>query len=270
MADPPIQLDASVLTPGETFFAPDVGERRRRALEQMTGPKGMDDLDPKGPSGHAYAVGTSTRLTSNFRRTHQKAAMDVTPQEVIDVLNEAGVKSWVLMGYHGYGGYMPDPRATQDVDVLIRHSERKRAKKAIAARWPQLVVRELEQVIRFMDPNNLDVDGRPKPVVDLMLPWATFHQVILKECVFVDDATQHRLPTLEAALVSKYAAMISRYRDMEKKNYDAGDFRRMVKANYEKIKRSDLRRLADLIYQGGGDEIEGLVESAKKGEPFTI
>jgi hypothetical protein len=270
MADPQTQLDDLTASAVEPFFSPEVLERRRRALEQMTGPKGMDDLDPKGPSGHAYAIAKSTRLTSDYRRTYRKAAVDVTPQEVIDVLNEAGVKQWVLMGYHGYGGYMPDPRATKDVDVLVRHSERKRAKRAIAARWPQLVVRELEQVIRFMDPNNLDANGRAKPVVDLMLPWATFHQVILKECVVVDDVTRHRLPTLEAALVSKYAAMISRYRDIEKKDYDAGDFRRMVKANYEKIKRGDLRRLADLIYTGGGDEIERLVESAKKGEPFTI
>jgi hypothetical protein len=64
--------------------------------------------------------------------------------------------------------------------------------------------------------------------------------------------------------------MISRYRDIEKKNYDAGDFRRLVKANYTKINRDDLRRLAELVYEGGGDEIERLVESAKRGEPFTI
>lgn len=51
--------------------------------------------------------------------------MDITPQQVIDVFNAAGVKSWVLMGLHGYVGYMPQPRATQDVDVMVRHSERK-------------------------------------------------------------------------------------------------------------------------------------------------
>lgn len=121
-----------------------------------------------------------------------------------------------------------------------------------------------------MDPNDLDHEGKPKPVIDLMLPWATFHQVILKEYVVVDQATQHRRPTLEAALVSKYAAMISIWRDQRKKKYDAADFCSLVEANYEKINREDLRRLADLIYEGGGDEIERLVESAQKGEPFTI
>lgn len=129
MADLSPQLDAPTEAPGDAFVSPEALERRRRALEQMTGPKGMDDLDPKGPSGHAYAIATSTRLTSDFRRTYRKAAVDVTPQEVIDVLNEAGAKQWVLMGLHGYIGYMPDPRATQDVYVMVRHSERKRPKR---------------------------------------------------------------------------------------------------------------------------------------------
>ncbi len=51
--------------------------------------------------------------------------MDIAPQDVIDVLVAAGVKNWVLMGLHGYVGYLPSPRATQDVDVLVPHEEHK-------------------------------------------------------------------------------------------------------------------------------------------------
>lgn len=64
-------------------------------------------------SGHAYGIGVSTRLTSYYRQTHRKQAVDVTRSEVIDCLVEAGVKNWVLMGLHGYVGYLPMPRATQ-------------------------------------------------------------------------------------------------------------------------------------------------------------
>ena len=144
--------------------------------------------------------------------------MDITPQDVIDALIAGGVKDWVLMGLHGYVGYMPDPRATQDVDVMVGYNSRARAKKAILMRWPTLVVRELSQVTRFADPADLDASGQPKQVVDLMHPYSPFQDLILKEYVFVDEKTQHRLPTLEAALASKYAAIISPYRDREKKN----------------------------------------------------
>lgn len=131
------------------------------------------------------------------------------------------------------------------------------------------MIRELEQVIRFLDPNDLDLNGRPKAVVALMLPWSEFQQVILKEHVFVHEATGHWLPTLEAALVSKYA-MISLYRDREKKEYDAGDFRRLVRANYDRIDRPAVRRLADLIWKGAADEIERFIEIAPTDAPFPI
>ena len=270
MADAPHTTDPATASGMSDFFTPAYLENRRRELAKNPEPWGMDELDPQGPSGHAYAIRKSTWLTSDFRQTYRKDAVDITPQQVIDVLNAAGVKSWVLIGLHGYVGYMPQPRATQDVDVMVRHNKRKRARKAIAAQWPQLQIREMEQVIRFLDPNDLDPSGRPKAVVDLMLPWSEFQQVILKEHVFVGEATGHRLPTLEAALVSKYAAMISLYRDREKKEYDAGDFRRLVRANYDRIDRPAVRRLADLIWKGADDEIDRFIELAPTDAPFPV
>jgi len=104
-----------------------------------------------------------------------------------------------------------------------------------------------------MDPSDLDHEGNPKPVVDLMHPWSPFQKLILKEYVIVDPGTQHRLPTVEAALVSKYAlfskydSVLSSYRDREKKEFDAGDFRRLARANCDRVRTDDLRRLAALV-----------------------
>ncbi len=271
MADSSDYLEPGARSPSHAeFFSPAYLERRRRAMEHANSPADLDKFDPKLPSGHAYAIRTSTRLTSDFRRQHRKGAMDITPQDVIDALNAAGVKNWVLMGLHGYVGYMPDPRATQDVDVMVPYSARARASKAIASRWPDLQMRELSQVTRFLDPNDLDSQGQPKPVIDLMHPWSPFQELILKEYVLVDAKTGHRLPTLEAALVSKYAAIVSPHRDREKKEYDAGDFRRLVKANHNLIRAEDLRRLAGLVWEGGAAEIERFVEIALSDEPFPI
>ena len=197
-------------------------EKRRAAVAREEGErwKGVDDTDPKCPAGHARGMRISVALTSDYRQTHRKGAMDIRPQDVIDVLTAAGVKKWVLMGLHGYVGYLPQPRATQDVDVLISQGDRQRAVKAVRQAWPTLVVEELEVVVRFKDPNDCFADGRPKPVIDLMLPWSRLNEAILKEKenVLVDPDTQHRIPTVEAALASKYAAIISDFRDREKKD----------------------------------------------------
>jgi hypothetical protein len=53
---------------------------------------------------------------------------------------------------------------------MVPYSEGPKAKKAIAAKWPELIVRELSQVTRFLDPLDLDQDGNPKPSIDVMHP----------------------------------------------------------------------------------------------------
>jgi hypothetical protein len=274
MADSTNELSTHGTPVGNAEFnSPAYLERRRSAIEAIereAGFTGADEFDPKLPAGHAYAVRKSTQLTSYTKLHQRKAAMDVTPQEVVDALNGAGVTDWVLMGLHGYVGYMPNPRATQDVDILVSYGSRTRAKKAIATHWPALIVRELSQVTRFLDPLDLDSDGQPKPVVDLMHPWSPFQELILKEYVIVDNETQHRIPTLEAALASKYAAIISPYRDREKKEYDAGDFRGLVRANRDRIRSGDLNRLAALIWEGGAEDIERFVQVALTDQPFPI
>jgi hypothetical protein len=268
---PPSERQPRTLSPEHAaFFTEEHLERRRQAMARYSGWEGHDALDPQLPSGHAEGIRTSTRLTRQYRQTHRTDAMDISPQDVIDVLVAAGVKDWVLMGLHGYVGYLPSPRATQDVDIMIPYSQRKRAEAAIRKAWPALIVRELSQVVRFMDPNDVNPDGQPKPVIDLMLPWGKFQETILDDFVVVDEQTQHRIPKLEAALVAKYGAMVSAHRDWEKKEQDAVDFRRIVRANRNSINFDDLRRLGGEVWDGGAAEIERFVEIALSDKPFPI
>lgn len=194
--------------------------------------------------------------------------MDVTPEEVIECFRRAKIKNWVLMGLHGYVGYLPMPRATQDVDVMVPYSQKKRASQAVMERWPMLSKLELSQVIRFADMQDCDSDGKPKPVIDIMLPWSPFQELILKEHVIEDQETGSRYPTIEAAVVSKYAALVSPYRSAEKKAYDAGDLRRLIKANEKRIDRQRLQELGNLVWERGGEELKQFIDLALRDQPF--
>lgn len=177
-------------------------------------------------------------------------------------------QNWVLMGLHGYVGYLPMPRATQDVDVMVPDSQKTRATKAIAAKWPMLAMTELSQVVRFKDPGDLDADGQPKPVIDLMLPFGPYQVEILKHHVVVNAETGNRLPTIEAAIVSKYGAVVSPYRSFDKKQQDAVDLRRLIKANHQSIDRPRLVELASLVWDQGGEEIQRFIQRALNDQPF--
>ena len=103
-----------------------------------------------------------------------------------------------------------------------------------------------------------------------MLPWSPFQEMILKEHVVINEETGYRLPTVEAALVSKYAAMLSPYRARDRKEQDAVDFRRLARANHERLDTAALRRLAALVWENGAEEIGRFIEIALSDEAFRI
>ena len=92
----------------------------------------------------------------------------------------------------------------------------------------------------------------------------------MKEYVIVDAETQHRIPTLEAALISKFAGMHSPERDRVDKESDIAVFRSIARANRDLIREADLRRLAGLIWEGGADEAMRFVQISLTDEPFPI
>ena len=230
----------------------------------------MDAGDPTSPCGHAYGLKVSMRLTTDYRSKWRNQSMDVKPSEVMDCLREAGVNNWCLMGLHGYVGYLPLPRATQDVDVMVPHNQKKKSVKAISGRWPQLEKEEFPPVVRFYDPSELDVDGNKVPVIDLMLPWSPFQETILMEHVIVDEATGSRHPTAEAAIVAKYAALVSPHRKFDKKQQDATDLGRLIRTIHPTYNITAIRSLAGQVWEGGSEEILRFIDCALNEKPFPV
>ena len=196
--------------------------------------------------------------------------MDVKPTEVMDCLRDAGVQNWCLMGLHGYVGYLPMPRATQDVDVMVPHNQKKKAVKAISARWPQLEKKEFEAVVRFYDAGEIDCDGNKVPVIDLMLPWGEFQETILKKHVLTDPATGSRYPEVEAAIVAKYAALISPTRNPAKRKYDAGDLENLIRTAHPDYDLASIQSLAGEVWEGGTEEILRFIDCALNEKPFPV
>lgn len=192
------------------------------------------------------------------------------PQEVIDVLVGAGVQRWVLMGLYGYVGYLASPRATQDVDVLVDYDELELSVDAITNRWPALIVDRQEVVVRFRDPGEVAIDGEMKQVIDLMLPSTPCYQAVLQKYHRIDGTKGHRIPIIEAACASKFAALVSPYREWERKQQDAVDLRSIMVPNQSTLDRGLLNELGDLVYPGGGKELLEFLQLAINKKPFPV
>ena len=187
---------------------------------------------PTRPVGHSSGIITSTSIVRSYRKDHRRASQNVEPQQVIDVLHQTGIRRWVLIGLYGYVGYLAAPRATQDVDILVSEDEIDRVVQAICQRWPQLIVDKQEVVVRFRDPGEVVITGEMKQVIDAMLPSNPCYEAILDLYHTVDPATGHRIPIIEAACASKFAALVSPYREWEKKQQDAALKNILIKKIY--------------------------------------
>ncbi len=229
-----------------------------------------EDPVPGSPLGHAAGYRIASNIVRHYRTTHRPHSMFITPDELIQTIAGAGVDRWVLMGLYGYVGYLPQPRATQDVDILIDNEQIDTALAALLKRWPSLQPDIGPIVIRLRDPGEIGVDGEVKVVIDLMRPTDALYEAILDHHHILDSDTGHRVPIIEAALAAKYSAIVSPYRDMAKKNFDAGDFRNIAKGNSTRIDRDIAHQLAELIYPGGGQEILEFIDLSLNDQPFPV
>lgn len=184
-------------------------------------------------------------------------------QDVLAVLNRAGVL-FVLAGAHALGGYTKKPRATVDVDVVICPKGHRKAIRAIAAAFPHLKVRDLPVVTRFVDPVSKE------SLIELMKPKDDLLKTIFENSVAVKIAGEPaRIPDLEMAAATKFAAVVGVSRLHPDKLQDAADFARIIDAN-RKLDMDRLTRLAELVYAGGGEDVRGLVEAVRKRKPLVF
>jgi len=179
------------------------------------------------------------------------------PWEVIQTLQKAQVR-FVLMGTHGIGGYRSEPRATQDVDVLVTKKDHARAIHALREAFPKLQVFDTRVVTRFKES-----DSAPS-VIDVMKPTQDIFRVAFRNSVTVQES--YRIPTLEMALASKFAAMTSPNREYEKKLIDGGDFVNIVKKNHAELDLKKLGSLGDRVYPKGGMELLKMVADVIAGK----
>jgi hypothetical protein len=206
---------------------------------------------------HVRSLATSTALSVYY------LADLITPLQVIIVLNEAGAK-FVLMGAHAIGGWMDNPRATQDVDVLVAARSVKKAVRALLAAFPDLEADDQDVVVRLRHADT------KVGAIDVMKPLEELFRATLKSTRTLElEGQTYRIPSLEMALALKFAPMIRLNRPDEKKHIDAHDFITMVKVNGE-IDLDKLAELGNLVYANGGKEIVEKVRQVRAGEKLKL
>lgn len=216
--------------------------------------------------GHARAVRDSEDLRRSFLKMWKPRARPMVELKAILRTLQAKKIPFVLVGAHAIGSYTGRPRATKDVDILVRAGRNHaRVVKAIRELYPELEVRKFQSLTAFFRP------GERESVVDVAFPKRADNTAALETAVWVEDeGIKYRVPTLECALANKYGAMVSVTRDIGKRAQDAVDFSFMVRHSTDEgqtpIDMDRLAELGEMVWPGGGGkEIVRLIEDINAG-----
>lgn len=192
-----------------------------------------------------------------------QVAKAILPLEVIRVLNRAKVR-FVLVGAYGLAGWRREPRATEDVDIVVAARYVKKAASVLLAAYPHLEAVDLPVVVRLRE------RGTGNVFIDIMKPMQQPYREVFKHTHEVTSEGQtYRVPSLEMAIVMKFSAMTSLYRADKDKHQDAHDFILMVENNPD-FDKDKLAELGSLMYPDGGKDVVEMARKVLAGEKLVL
>lgn len=250
------------------------GQRKKRANGLWSDPAWEAAKAAQRNIDHDKAVQESVSLEKQYRAlwSSKVAASPVDLNQILRTLAKKKIP-FVLTGAHAIGGWTGRPRATHDVDILVKGGRNHtRAVNAIKALYPQLETRDFAGVTAFF------ILGEKESVIDVTYPHRADIEETLTTAIWTEDKStglRYRIPCLEAALANKYGAMITPTRNPQKRLVDAADFGWMVLHSMQEGRQPiDLRKLESLGEKvwpgGGGKEILRLVSQVRAGKPLQI
>jgi hypothetical protein len=248
--------------------------RKRRAIVATTDPAWEAMKAARRNLDHDEAVQEVWFLQQQYRRqwSDRMAASPVDLYVILRTLTQKRIP-FVLIGAHGFAAWTGRPRNTKDVDILVKGGRNlTRAVKAIRELYPQLEERTFPGLIAFLIP------GEKESVVDVIYPHRADLADALEHPVWTENTEEglrYRIPALEAALSSKYGAMLNPTRQLDQRMQDAVDFTRMVQHSQtegrQPIDLDRLELLGEMVWPGGGGkEILRMVDQVKAGKAISL
>jgi hypothetical protein len=185
------------------------------------------------------------------------------PEKVADLfrrLEEARV-DWVLAGAEAINLYRKSPRATVDVDIVVR------------AKHIPKVRRVLKETCVALEETEVHLKGTLSPA-----PLELTVDVIKSQShPLFEEALDRRVqdeaawvPQLEALLALKYLSAVSPWRSRGDKVQDVADFVKAFKDNQAGIDRALLVNLGSRAHARAAEEFPAFLDAVENDGPITI
>ncbi len=189
-----------------------------------------------------------------------RSNFDEKALKLFNRFEEAGI-DWVLVGAQAMNLYRKEPRATMDLDIVVRKKDLRKAKRLLDEVCTNLKETQVNfHGILSRYPMRLDVDVIKSTAHELF-------EAALDHKVLVDGL---KAVPVEGVLALKYLASVSPWRPRPKKFQDVADFITTFKDNEASLDRSLLISLASRAHAGARDEFLSFFDAVEHDRPFTL
>ena len=190
-------------------------------------------------------------------------ARGMLPKKVLDLINrldEAEV-DWVLVGAEAINLYLKSPRATVDVDLVVRKKDLRKAKKILKETCVEVKDSEVH-LTGLLSPPPLRLN------VDLIKSQShgLFEEALDRKL----DMEGVKAPPVEILLALKYLSASSPSRRRDDKMQDLVDFLRAYRDNRSRIDRALLIDLASRAYRNARKDFEKFLDDVDHDRPITV
>jgi hypothetical protein len=150
------------------------------------------------------------------------------------------------------------------VDVIVPVQQVEKAVGVLRDAIPDLEPRNSPLDVRLLDRSSSNI------AINVIKPWQQPYREVVRNTHSVSKGGEaYRVPSLEMAIVMKFAAMTSWYRADRDKPRDAHDFTLLVNNN-PGFNRAKLAELANLLHTGGGKYILQMARKVQVGETLRL
>jgi hypothetical protein len=187
---------------------------------------------------HSRCIETATRLSRYFVPNF------IGPLNVVHVLNRHRI-AFVLVGLHGICGWMDEPRAHADVDVIVARRDFKYATGVLEGAFRNIQASTDGVLARLRDKH------AGNALVDVFRSNGWYGEVFRDPHYVVMSKERFRIPSLEMALAMRFREVIDSSRPQADRYLNAHDFVLTVKVN-SSINLARLTALCNLAWRNGG------------------
>ncbi len=184
-------------------------------------------------------------------------------EKAIDLINRLDDEDidWVLVGAEAMNLYLRRPRATVDVDIVVRKKDFRKIEK---------VLREICLELTETQVHWSGLISRPPMLLELDVIKSTSHvlfEATLDLKTIVDGV---KAAPVECVLSLKYFSSVSPWRPREKKYQDVADFIATFRDNRENLKRDLLVNLASRAHANAKQEFLVFLDAVEHDKPITL